>query len=352
MLTIRSPSSSLLLLFILGIFAATSHAAPQRDPNGNGRVRQTPQQQAAALPQGLSEATDGSTILDTTAAVNGVDLRFKISAPADQFSTLTDVPGAAQAPSAAGALGINVLLHGDGGQSFFDFPNQAVQGNLLGVVILAPSEQLLWGQRTGQPSGLDRADGVADSLAVRDLIVNVLPQLVAFDPTNVFFTGVSGGALTLSGFFMPAHLAEFAGTGVLLMCGALEPQVDVVNASAFVGNSKIHFQSTQGELELLQPAIPAAIQAFEDLAATAGLSAKQIGALQTVDNTPLGGHCEFDEQGFVSGIQLIADNFANIMQGGDGAVNGIDAATVLTSVVGNEDLQFNLQVAKRDTLVI
>jgi hypothetical protein len=71
-----------------------------------------------------------------------------------------------------------------------------------------------------------------------------------------------------------------------------------------------------------------------------GLNAAQIGQLQTVDNTPNGGHCEFDELGFVSGIQLIADNFANIMQGGDGVVQGIDAPTVLTSVVGNEDLQF------------
>jgi hypothetical protein len=30
---------------------------------------------------------------------------------------------------------MNVLLHGDGGQSFLDFPNQAVQDNLMGVVI-------------------------------------------------------------------------------------------------------------------------------------------------------------------------------------------------------------------------
>ena len=222
-----------------------------------------------------------------------------------------------------------------------------MQGNLLGVVILAPSENLLWGQRAGPPSGLSRDDGAADSLAVRDLIRDVLPQMVAFDPTNIFFTGVSGGALTLSGFFMPAHLAEFAGTGVLLMCGALAPQVDVVDAEAFAANTKIHFQSTKDELVSLQGAIPEAIVAFENIAAGVGLSARQIGQLQTVDNTPNGGHCEFDEQGFVSGIQLIADNFANIMQGGDGAVQGIDAATVLTSVVGNEDVQFAAAAARK-----
>ena len=70
------------------------------------------------------------------------------------------------------------------------------------------------------------------------------------------------------------------------------------------------------------------------------MGAGEIGALQTVDNTPNGGHCEFDEAGFVSGIQIVADSFASIMQGGDGSVPGIDADTVLTSVVGNEQLVF------------
>ncbi|KAB5560198.1 hypothetical protein GE09DRAFT_1116144 [Coniochaeta sp. 2T2.1] len=343
MLTIRSPVFFLLLL-LLGTFTSV-HAAPRRKGKNSGAgtgaaVAQTPQQQAAQLAQGISQATDGSTILDTTATVNGLDLRFKISGPADQFTTASGVDGATASPGDEGALGLNVLLHGDGGQSFFDFPNQAVQNGLMGVVVLAPSEQLLWGQSQGQPAGLSRVDGVEHSQAVRDLIKDVLPQVAAFNSSNVFFTGVSGGSLTLSGFFVPAHGAEFAGTGVLLMCGALEPQVAVVGAEQFIGNTKIHFQSTQQELALLQPAIPDAIVAYEQLAADAGLSAAEVGALQTVDNTPNGGHCEFDEQGFVSGIQLIADNFANIMQGGDGAVRGIDAQTVLTPVVGNENLSF------------
>jgi hypothetical protein len=286
-----------------------------------------------------------------TATVNGLQLRFKVSGPADQFTTASGVDGATQAPNSAGELGLNVLLHGDGGQSFFDFPNQAVQGGLMGVVILAPSEQLLWGQSAGPPGGLSRPDGVEHAQAVRDLVRDVLPQVAAFNASNIFFTGVSGGSLTLSGFFVPAHMAEFAGTGVLLMCGALVPQVDAVNADQFVGNTKIHFQSTQQELALLQPAIPDAIVAYEQLAAQAGLDAAQVGQLQTVDNTPNGGHCEFDEQGFSSGIQLIADNFANIMQGGNGAVQGINAQSVLTPVVGNEDLRFAAG-QKRDTLRI
>jgi hypothetical protein len=171
-------------------------------------------------------------------------------------------------------------------------------------------------------------------------VQTVLPQIAAFNASNVFFTGVSGGSLTLSGFFVPAHMQNFAGTGVLLMCGALAPQVDFVGADQVVASTKIHFQSTKQELESLQGAIPEAVTAYEQAANAAGLNAAQINALQTVDNTPNGGHCEFDEQGFSSGIQLISDNFANIMQGGNGAVRGIDAQTVLTGVVGNEDLAF------------
>jgi hypothetical protein len=265
---------------------------------------------------------------------SGLPLRFKISGPADQFTTASGVTGGTQAAGAAGTLGLNVLLHGDGGQSFFDFPNQAIQGNLAGVAVLAPDPNLFW----GGGSGLDRTDGVAHAQAVNDLIQQVLPQVMAFNASNVFFTGVSGGSLLLSGFFIPAHMTNFQDNGVLLNCAALEPQVAFVDADAVAASTRIHFQSTLQELTLLQPAIPAAITAYEGLAANAGLNTDQINALQTVNNSPNGGHCAFDEQGFVSGIQLIADNYASIMQGGNGNVQGI--GSVLTGVVGNENLQF------------
>lgn len=204
-------------------------------------------------------------------------------------------------------------------------------GELLLILI---TEQLLWGQSAGQPQGLTRDDGVEHSQAVNDLVQQVLPQMVAFNSSNVFFTGVSGGSLTLSGFFVPAHMANFAGTGVLLMCGGLAPQVDFADASNVISTTKIHFQSTQNELSILQQSIPESITAYSDLATQAGLDATQVGALQTADNTPNGGHCEFDEQGFSSGIQIVSNSFASIMQGGDGAVAGIDTNTVLKSVVG------------------
>ncbi|KAH8757415.1 hypothetical protein BGZ57DRAFT_771934 [Hyaloscypha finlandica] len=294
---------------------------------------------AAAAPAspsgGTTKATDGSTILDKTVTINGLSIRYKISAPAESFTAASGVTGAAATANSTGTAGLNVLLHGDGGQSFFDFPNQAVQNNLMGVAVLAPNKNLFW----GGGSGLQRTDGVAHAAAVNSLIQNQLPKDMAFDPGNVFFTGVSGGALLLSGFFVPAFGAQYK-TGVVLNCGALAPQVNVADAATLATSMKIHFQSTQDELALLQPAIPKAITAYEKLATTAGMSAAQIGAMQTVDNTPNGGgHCGFDGKGFVTGVQLMSTNYANIM-GADatGQVTGI--GNVKKTVVGNEALKF------------
>ena len=68
MLTIRS-------FLLLGLLWAAADAAPQsRNRKAGGRTRQTAQQQAAQIPQGISQATDGSTILDMTANIKYVSL--------------------------------------------------------------------------------------------------------------------------------------------------------------------------------------------------------------------------------------------------------------------------------------
>lgn len=236
-------------------------------------------------------------------------------------------------------MGINVLLHGDGGQSFFEFPNQGVKGGLMGVAVLSPDKNRKWGG--ADRNGVTRPDGVVHSQAVNDLIQQELPNMVAFNKSNVFFTGVSGGSLTLSGFFMPAHMGNYPNTGVMLNCGALTPQVNFSpEAAAAMGNTRIHFQSTSQELRSLQRDIPRAVTAYEQAAGKAGLNAQQINALQTVNNSPNGGHCAFDGKGFNSGVQLMADNYQNVMQaGGTGQVNGI--GFVSNGVVGNEKLKFS-----------
>jgi hypothetical protein len=255
------------------------------------------------------------------------------------------VPGAA-ATSPDGTMGVNVLLHGDGGQSFFDMPNQAVQANTMGVALLAPDPNLFW----GGGAGLERTDGVEHSQAVNDFIQNVMPQLVSANLSAVVFTGVSGGSLMMSGFFIPAQMQNYPNSAVELNCGGLSPQVGFVDAAQVLSQTQIHFQSTQNELTSLQASIPQAIIAYETLAAQEGLTADQVSALQTVDNTPLGGHCAFDGLDFVSGVQVMSSSYAAVMQGGNGVVEGIGAPStgqVKTGVVGNENLQFQAQMRQR-----
>ncbi|KAF2437540.1 hypothetical protein P171DRAFT_178392 [Karstenula rhodostoma CBS 690.94] len=329
--------------FAFASLVALVACAPQR---GGGR-KATAQQQAAQVPQGISQATDGSMILDATVNINQLPIRFKIAAPADQFTAASGVPGAAAASGANGTMGVNVLLHGDGGQSFFDFPNQNLQANTMGVALLAPNANLFW----GGGSGLDRTDGAAHAQAVADFVTTTMPQLVAFDAANVKFTGVSGGSLLMSGFFIPAQMQNFANSAVELNCGAMPPQVPFADANTVMSSLRIHYQSTQSELTLLQDAIPQAVAAYEQLAADAGLGADQINALQTVDNTPAGGHCEFDGNDFVTGVQTMLTSYSNVVQGGDGVVAGLGAPStgnVLTGVVGNENLKFAAGGRKRD----
>ncbi|KAF2666388.1 hypothetical protein BT63DRAFT_376661 [Microthyrium microscopicum] len=288
------------------------------------------------IPQGISQAKDGSVVLDTTAMINNLPIRYRVSAPAAMFKAASGVPGAAAAPDATSPMGMNVLLHGDGGASFVAYPNQGVQNNLMGVTVLAPDPNLFWGG--GQ--GLKRTMGVQHAQAVNDLVQKEMPKMVAFNMSNVYFTGVSGGSLMMSGFFIPAQMKNFPNTGVLLMCGALAPQVPFQDMKNVITSTTIHYQSTTNELANLQMSIPQAVSAYEAMAKSAGMTPEQIGKMQTIDNTPQGGHCEFDSKGFNSGIQLVQNSYKNIMQpGATGQVTGIQT-NVLKTVVGNEKPTF------------
>lgn len=75
MLTIRSPFG-VALVALLSLLTGDVSAAPQNRAGrkGSGKTL-TLQQQAAQIPQGISQATDGSTILDT----NAVSITFFMS---------------------------------------------------------------------------------------------------------------------------------------------------------------------------------------------------------------------------------------------------------------------------------
>ncbi|KAF4832544.1 hypothetical protein CGCTS75_v004568 [Colletotrichum tropicale] len=291
---------------------------PQQQPGG-----ETPMDKAKKVPQGITKAKDGSVILDTTEKVNGLDIRFRISGPAAQFTKMSKVPDGNKEENAKGDLGLHVLLHGDSGSSFFDMPNQGVKDNLAGVTVLAPDQNLHW----GGGKGFNRTDGVAHAQAVNDLVMKTLPKYMAFNSSNVYFTGISGGSLMLSGYFIPAHMGNFAGDGhgVMLGCGAMEPRVTVeASARDAMMKTRIHYQTSQKELDRLQKSIPMAMKAYEGIASEKGLKKEDINKLQTANNKPDGGHCQFDGMGFGSGIQLVVDHYTAVMKkGGSGEIPGI-----------------------------
>ncbi|KAJ7019334.1 hypothetical protein C8F04DRAFT_1148098, partial [Mycena alexandri] len=254
-------------------------------------ARKTTQSGASGAAK-VSTAKDGSTILDQTVVINGLNMRFKVSAPATELVSKN--------ATAKGTLGLNVLFHGDGGQSFFDFPNQGVNANLMGVALLTPDPDLRWGGSDPKDNtGLVRPEGPAHSAAVNELLTKVLPTVVNFDSSKIFLEGVSGGSLLLSGFMIPTFGASIAVPGAIMGCGGLVPQVPV---QGDISNLRLHFQSTTDDPRNRSD-IHAPIKAYEKLITGSA-------SLLTADATPVGGHgIEFDEKDFVSGVQLLTNNY-------------------------------------------
>ncbi|KAJ7487771.1 hypothetical protein FB451DRAFT_1390760 [Mycena latifolia] len=303
------------LLFFFSLAIQCVDLVPALPLNGRATsVQARKQNKQTATGAKVSTAKDGSVIIDDSVVINGLNMRYKVSAPASEL--------VAKSGQAAGTLGINVLFHGDGGQSFVDFPNQGVNSNLMGVALLAPDADFRWGGSDPKDqTGLVRPDGPAHSAAVNELLTKVLPTVVNFDPANIFLEGVSGGSLLLSGFMIPTFGASLAVPGAVLGCGGLAP--------ACTGRhlrSPSAFQSTTDDLAALQKSIPEALVAYEKLITNT--------TLLTANASPNGGHCEFDEKDFVSGVQLLTDNYASILLG-TGSLNGVPVAN---SVVGNENL--------------
>lgn len=98
MLTIRSPVA-VALVALLSLLVGDVSAVPQNrgGRKGSGKTL-TPQQQAAQIPQGVSQATDGSTILDTNAVSQTSFLittrEVDAQPPSSLFDSAKDVSGA------------------------------------------------------------------------------------------------------------------------------------------------------------------------------------------------------------------------------------------------------------------
>ncbi|KAI8609919.1 hypothetical protein BC830DRAFT_1054867, partial [Chytriomyces sp. MP71] len=204
-------------------------------------------------------------------------------------------------------MGLNVLLHGDGGQSFFAMPNAKLDNNLIGVTVLAPNAQMKWGG-----VGNNRPDAPQHVTLVKDLVTQVLPQMMpGFNPNKVYFTGVSGGSLTLTTAMIPMFGNMFQ-SGYLILCGGLASP-NGIPAGAIGPNTRIHFQTTTNELAFLQTSIPQAVADVNAAVAALGLPVDQAAKQFTFDGTPTGGHCAFDGQAFASGIQAMVSQFGTVM---------------------------------------
>ncbi|KAJ8514595.1 hypothetical protein ONZ45_g7878 [Pleurotus djamor] len=287
---------------ILPLFVWVGLAAPTDEPHLARRQNRPP------IGAGPATATDGSTIVENQVVINGLNIRFKVSAPSTELVSTSGVRN--------GTLGINVLFHGDGGTSFFDFPNQGVRQGLMGVALLSPDPGLRWGGSGRNPQ---RPQGAAHSAAVNQFLTSELPKIVNFDRSQIFMEGISGGALLLSGFMVPTFGASLGMKGVIMGCGGMPPQVQV---QGNIANIRVHWQSTVNEFASLKQSISQGITAYSQMATNAGLSAAQVNQVQTADASPNGGHCAFDQRGFVSGVQLLTNNFGNIMAG-QGQLNGV-----------------------------
>ncbi|KAJ3270675.1 hypothetical protein HDV01_007499 [Terramyces sp. JEL0728] len=299
------------ILFTLITLAVSLPAQKKKKGSKGGKAANLNQIRGngKGLKQNQALAGSASTVAEKIVAPSAGDatkLQFRVSVPQQQN------------PSD----GLNVLLHGDGGSSFFAFPNAKQANGLNGVVVLAPNAQLKWG-------GVDakRSDGPAHSKLVADLINNVLPQMLQFDPKKVFFTGVSGGSLTLTSAMLPLFGDQF-NAGMYILCGGLVPPNGIPKGSL---PQRVHFQTTTNELASLQKTIPPTIQAVEDAAGQEGRDLSNF----TVDGSPNGGHCEFDGQAFNSGIQLMVNNFGAVMFNKQG-VAGV-TTNQLKSITGNEN---------------
>ncbi|KAJ3239703.1 hypothetical protein HDU78_002702 [Chytriomyces hyalinus] len=301
------------ILVKLAVLVASASAAPQRNKNGANANANVNLNQIRGNGQGIQAAQQlagpGVTIVEKIVQPTAGDptfLQFRVAMP----QTITP------------DMGLNVLLHGDGGQSFFAMPNAKLDSNLIGVTVLAPNAPMKWGGL-----GNNRPDGPQHATLVKDLVTSVLPQMIpGFNQSRVYFTGVSGGSLTLTSAMIPLYGNMFQ-SGWLIMCGGL-PSPNGIPAGAIGPNTRIHVQTTTNELTFLQQTIPTAITDLNQaIAQVPGITPQQAATQFTFDGTPNGGHCAFDGQGFSSGIQAMVSQFTAVMLNGQPA-QGITAATL------------------------
>jgi poly(3-hydroxybutyrate) depolymerase len=210
----------------------------------------------------------------------GLRSTYKITVPADATSKV---------------YGLHVHLHGDGGGGYRDYPNRETRNDLIGVTVLSPNRGQSW----------NGAAGPQHARYLNELIQNDLIKKYNINLDRIYFSGVSGGAYFLSGYFIPTFGAQY-NSGAFLMCGGMAPQQQFANPE-FLKTFRIHWETTNGERQDILANVRQSIAGYQNQLRQVGGSAE----IQTSTFEGAGGHCIFDGRTYTSGIQFMMDRKFN-----------------------------------------
>lgn len=238
-----------------------------------------------------SKGTGGKSGLQEVSfdAANGQKSSYKINAPAEADQ--------------GKPYGLHIHLHGDGGGGYKDFPNKEFRENLIGISVKAPNRGLTWG----------RQEGVRHAEYLQDLIQNELLKKYNVQLERIFFSGVSGGAYFLTGSFIP-QFGHHYNSGAFILCGGEAPRVAFAQPD-MLKNFRIYWQVTAGERGDITSSIRQSLSAYDRALtiAIAGDSNFDRKKVQDTETKGPGGHCEFDDQSYTTGIQFILDTKFNVI---------------------------------------
>ncbi|MFT5355461.1 MAG: putative esterase [Polyangiales bacterium] len=200
-----------------------------------------------------------------------------------------------------GPMDLAIYLHGDGARAYEGDTALRIQApwtrprRTLYVAARAPNTCAWWLRPeytacdgTGTAANIDRDGANADAL------VSVIRALQAaydlnYDP--ILFSGSSGGAVFLTGSFLPLYGDEFHGA-FALGCGGFAPYTDFVWETTRDNQGSTYLYFTYGDADVFRGDIEGGIAAYEALDFGMDVELREGGVE----------HCAFDHIGWVTEV--------------------------------------------------
>lgn len=198
-----------------------------------------------------------------------------------------------------GPMDLGIYLHGDGARAYEGDTALRIQApwtrtrRTLYVAARAPNTCAWWLRPeytacdgTGTEANIDREGENADAL------VSVIRALQAaydlnYDP--ILFSGSSGGAVFLTGSFLPLYGNEFHGA-FALGCGGFAPYTDFAWETTRENQGSTYLYFTYGDVDVFRSDIEGGIEAYEALDFGLEVELREGGVA----------HCAFDHIGWVT----------------------------------------------------